>query len=62
MLAALEAVKHGTSIKRTSLEHGIPQTTLLDRHLGKVVHELGPDHKAIRLKRKKVTLGLLFKL
>ena len=38
MIAALEAVKQGTSIKRAALEHGVPRTTLSDRHLGKVVH------------------------
>ena len=38
MLAALEAVKNGSSIKRAALEHGVPRTTLSDRHLGKVVH------------------------
>ena len=35
MIAALEAVKNGSSIKRAALEHGVPRTTLSDRHLGK---------------------------
>ena len=32
MLAALEAVRSGCSIKQAALEHGVPRTTLYDRH------------------------------
>ena len=35
MLAALEAVRSGCSIKRAALEHGVPRTTLYDRHTGR---------------------------
>ena len=30
MLAALEAVRAGCSVKRAALEHGVPRTTLQD--------------------------------
>lgn len=42
MLAAMEAVKNGTSVSRAALEHGVPRTTLQDRHLGKVTHGTKP--------------------
>lgn len=46
MLAALEAVKSGTSVKRAAAEHGVPRTTLQDRHLGRVVHGVKPGPKS----------------
>ena len=42
MLAALEAVRSGCSIKRAALEHGVPRITLYDRHTGRVVHGTNP--------------------
>lgn len=42
MVAAMEAVKNVSSIKRTALEHGVTWTTLQDRHLEKVVHGMKP--------------------
>ena len=62
MLAALEAVKHGTSIKRAALEHGIPRTTLSDRHLGKVIHGTRPGPQSYLSQKEEDDLGLLFKL
>ena len=38
----MAAVKNGSSIKHATLEHGVPRTTLQDRHLGKVVHGTKP--------------------
>ena len=38
MIAAMEAVKRGISVSRAALEHNVPNTTLQDRHLGKVEH------------------------
>ena len=38
MLAALEARKNGYPVKRAAMEHGVPQSTLQDRHLGRVTH------------------------
>ena len=42
MLAAMVAVRSGTSVKRAAIEHGVPRTTLQDRHLGKVTHGTNP--------------------
>ncbi len=42
MLAALEAVKSGSSIKRAALQHGVPRSTLQDRFNGRVVHGTNP--------------------
>ena len=42
MVATMEAVKKGSSIKRVALEHGVPRTTPQDGHLGKVVHGIKP--------------------
>ena len=42
MLAALEAVRSGCSIKRAALEHGVPRSTHYDRHAGRVVHGTNP--------------------
>ena len=42
ILAALESVRNGKSIQRSALQHGVPRTTLQDRHLGKVVHGSKP--------------------
>lgn len=42
MLAALEAIRNGTSIKRAALEHGVPRSTLQDRHHRRVVHGTNP--------------------
>ena len=46
MTAALEAVNKGKSVKRAAMEHGVPRTTLHDRHSGRVVHgsNTGPQH------------------
>ena len=38
MLATLEARKNGYPVKRAAMEHGVPQSTLQDRHLGRVTH------------------------
>ena len=42
MLAALEAVRSGSSIKRAALEHGVPRTILYGRHTERVVHGTNP--------------------
>ena len=42
MLAALEAIRGGCSIKRAALERRVPRTTLYDRHTGRVVHGTKP--------------------
>ena len=42
MVAALEAVRDGCSVRRAALEHGVPRTTLQDRHVGRVVHGTNP--------------------
>ena len=38
MGAAMNAVKHGCSVKRVAEEHGVPRTTLDDRVSGSVKH------------------------
>ena len=38
MLAVLVAVKSECSIKWAAVEHGVPRTTLYDRHMRRVVH------------------------
>jgi transposase-like protein len=45
MIAAMEAVKDGVSISRAAKEHGVPRTTLQDRHLGKISHGTKPGPK-----------------
>ena len=46
MIAAIKAVKEdGTAILRAANEHGVPQTTLQDRILCKVVHGTKPGPK-----------------
>ena len=57
MIAALEAVKNGSSIKRAALEHGVPRTTLSDRHLGKVVHGTRPGPKCYLSRDEETELG-----
>lgn len=57
MLAALEAVKNGTSIKRAALQHGVPRTTLSDRHLGKVVHGSRPGPQSYLSQTEESELG-----
>ena len=42
MIAAIESVKGGQSIKRAAEVHGVPRTTLQDRVKGKVVHGVNP--------------------
>ena len=42
MIAAIESVKGGQSIKRAAEVHGVPRTTLQDRVKGKVVHDVNP--------------------
>ena len=42
MVAAMEAVKGGCSMKRAAEEHGVPRTTLQDRILGNVTHGVKP--------------------
>ena len=57
MLAALEAVKNGSSIKRAALEHGVPRTTLSDRHFGKVIHSTRPGSKCYLSQDEETELG-----
>lgn len=38
MVAAIEAVKAGATVKRAALEHGVPRSTLNDCISGRVVH------------------------
>ena len=42
MLAAMTAVKGGSSIKRAAEEHWVPASTLRDRISGRVVHGTKP--------------------
>ena len=42
MIAAMESVKGGLSIKRAAELHGVPRTTLQDRVKGKVMHGVNP--------------------
>jgi len=42
MIAAIESVKGGQSVKRAAEEHGVPRTTLQDCVKGKVVHGVNP--------------------
>ena len=44
MLAALEAVRSGCSIKQAALEHGVPRTTLYDRHIREDHCEFGCNY------------------
>ena len=46
MLAALGAVNKGVPVKRAALDHGVPRSTLQDRHLGKVNHGTKPGPAA----------------
>lgn len=56
MLAALEAVRAGCSVKRAALEHGVPRTTLQDRHTGRVVHGTNPGPQPHLSKAEEVEL------
>ena len=46
MKAAMDAVREGVPVKRVALNHGVPRTTLQDRHLGRVIHGTKPGPKA----------------
>ena len=61
MTAALEAVNKGKSVKRAPMEHGVPRTTLHDRHSGRIVHgsNTGPSITYIKQKRRNIVILLL---
>lgn len=46
MIAAMESVKGGQSVKRVAELHGVPRTTLQDRVKGKVMHGVNPGSKS----------------
>jgi len=45
MMAAMDAIKKGMSVKRAAEEHAIPRSTLEDRILGNIVHGTKPGPK-----------------
>ena len=47
IIGAMKAVAEGTSITGAAREHGVPQTTLQDRVLGKVTHGTNRDQNVI---------------
>ena len=57
MLAAMDAVKNGATVKRAALEHGVPRTTLQDRHLGKVIHGTKPGPQSYLTTCEEAELG-----
>ena len=57
MLAALEAVKNGTPLKRAAIDHGVPRSTLQDRCRGRVVHGTKPGPKSYLSHGEEVELG-----
>ena len=39
-------IREGVPVKRAALNHGVPRTTLQDRHLGRVIHGTKPGPKS----------------
>ena len=57
MKAAMDAVREGVPVKRAALNHGVPRTTLQDRHLGRVIHGTKPGPKSYLTASEEAELG-----
>ena len=61
MVAAMNAVKGGSHIKRAAEEHGVPVTTLRDRISGRVVHGTKPGPRPYLSTKEEAELSLFLK-
>ena len=57
MKGTMNDVREGVPVKRAALNHGVPRTTLQDRHLGRVIDGTKPGPKAYLTVSEEAYLG-----